>query len=66
MKPQDVSYKDSDTNVSVYCFHVDLMLILRARLFTLKNLVNERVRSSSLSYIVDEDENCKLDVSLQQ
>lgn len=31
-------------NVSVYCFNVDIMLVIKARLFMLHKLVNEKVR----------------------
>jgi hypothetical protein len=40
---KEIPYPENMTQVSVYSFHVDLMLILRARLFTLKNLINTRV-----------------------
>jgi hypothetical protein len=35
--------KDPSGNVSVYCFHVDIMLVLKARLFILHKITNERV-----------------------
>ncbi len=40
---REINYSESQTKVQVYSFHVDLMLILRARLFTLKKLINTQV-----------------------
>jgi hypothetical protein len=64
---KEIPYPENMTQVSVYSFHVDLMLILRARLFTLKNLINTRVGQNSWYNPLDnEAEDCQSDVSLQQ
>jgi len=60
----EINYSDNQTQLSVYSFHVDLMLILRARLFTLKNLLNTRVNFDFNFSLDNETEECESDVSL--
>ena len=45
---EKIGFPEQPSTVSVYSFHCDLMLILKARLFTLKQLATHKVNNRNL------------------
>jgi hypothetical protein len=49
IKFEDIQYPENPATLSVYSFHCDLMLILKARLYKLRDITLREVRSNTLA-----------------